>query len=442
MGFNSRAKKIIIYILLFPPIALLIYAIASYVVFFNFKYNVQRDIIHVENRNFPVLKEDDLLFKAKIVQKLIEEESLKKFLQEDIKYLDQFHDGQIVILKNKRVIYPSKFSPQLNNFIKKIRVGSFYEDNFYTAYAIKHKGTTIVIYYDKHKLLKKNQELKTIINKIAQESFFKSLIFLTTIWFIIVIFSALLAFWIYKILRKYEDSLEESNRNIIFQSRQALLGELLPMIAHQWRQPLNKIAAVLMRMRFEIAKGSPDVSTLDRQCQTIENSVELMSNTIDDFRSFYRPKENPEPTDLSIVVRKAIYFLDELLEKKKINITTNLASTVTKIHANEFLQVVINLIKNAADAVDLNGHIDISLNTREDGTIEFRIEDDGTGIPQDKLEKIFEPHESTKQGSMGLGLYMSKLIVESHFKGKIQAYNTRHGAGFIIVIPKNEGEDQ
>jgi len=437
MAVNSGAKKIIVYILLFPPMALLIYAVASYIIFFNFKYNVQRDIIQIEKRNSPLLSQKELAFKAEIIKKLLQEEPLEDFLKNDVSYLDKHYSGRIAILEGEKILYPKKLSPQLAKLLKKLPYNNLYEDNSYTIYAIAYKDKKIAIYCDKQKLLKKNQEVKETINTIAQESFFKSLLFLTLIWFIIVVFSALLAFWIYKILRKYEETLEESNRSIIFQSRQALLGELLPMIAHQWRQPLNKIAAVLMRMRFEIAKGNPDTSTLDRQCQTIENSVELMSNTIDDFRSFYRPKEEPEPTDLSIVVRKAIYFLDELLEKKKVNISTHLAPTVTRIHANEFLQVVINLIKNASDAVDENGHIDISLKTRADSTIELRIEDDGTGIPQDKLEKIFEPHESTKQGSMGLGLYMSKLIVESHFKGTIQAYNTSKGAGFIIIIPKN-----
>ncbi len=438
MVLNSGAKKIIVYILLFPPIALLLYAIASYFIFFNFKENVQKNIEQIENKNLPVITKKRLIYKSRVVKKLLEDDkNLESFLKNDIRCVSKPFGVEVALTQNGKILYPFKPSKDLQKLIKLVKLDSFYEDNHYLAYASKFKDFKIVTYYDKLALVKKNEKIKDGINEIAKKSFYKSLFFLTIIWFLIVAFSALLAYWVYKLLKKYENSVEEANRNIIFQSRQALLGELLPMIAHQWRQPLNKIAAVLMRMRFEIAKGEPDVTALDRQCQTIENSVELMSNTIDDFRSFYRPKEEPEPTDLSIVVRKAIYFLDELLEKKKINITTNLAPTTLNIHANEFLQVVINLIKNAADAVDVNGHIDISLYSRPDGVVELRVEDDGVGIPQDKLEKIFEPHESTKQGSMGLGLYMSKLIVESHFKGKIQAYNTSKGAGFIIVIPKN-----
>jgi signal transduction histidine kinase len=436
MVLNSSTKKIIVYILLFPPIALLLYAIASYFIFFNFKYDVQNNIDQIENRYIPKVNKDRLLYKMSLVKKLVEnDEDLDSFLKNDVKCISRPFGVEIALLKNGKIIFPPNANKELQNLLKNVKNNTFYENKDYLAYASSIKNFKILTYYDKSAISQKSKEIKERINSVARKSFYQSLFFLVVIWFFIVAFSALLAYWVYKVLKKYENSLEESNRNIIFQSRQALLGELLPMIAHQWRQPLNKIAAVLMRMRFELMKGEPDVATLDRQCQTIENSVELMSNTIDDFRTFYRPKESPEPADLSIIVRKAIYFLDEFLEKKKINITTNLEPTVVKIHSNEFLQVVINLVKNAADAVDENGHIEISLREREDGVVEFRIEDDGPGIPQNKLEKIFEPHESTKQGSMGLGLYMSRLIVESHFKGKIQAYNTSKGAGFIIVIP-------
>ncbi|NPA50876.1 MAG: hypothetical protein GXO02_04530 [Epsilonproteobacteria bacterium] len=254
-------------------------------------------------------------------------------------------------------------------------------------------------------------------------------------WIISILLSLYLSRIINKMLIEYEKKLKESNEKLIFQSRQALLGELLPMIAHQWRQPINKIASVLMRMRFEITGGRPDLNSLDQYCQVIEDSVELMGNTIDDFRSFYKPKSSLEESDLSLVVRKAIYFLDELLERKRIKIRTDLAPITYKIYPNEFLQVIINLIKNAIDAVPIAGQIHILLRELEDGSVELRVEDTGTGIPPEDLEKIFEPHYSKKQGSMGLGLYMSRLIIENHFHGKIEAYNTSRGAGFVITLP-------
>jgi signal transduction histidine kinase len=264
----------------------------------------------------------------------------------------------------------------------------------------------------------------------------RTVFWLILVWIILLFVSLWLSSRVLKQLKKYEKSIRESNKDIIFQSRQAMLGELLPMIAHQWRQPLNKISSVLMRMRFEIMSGKTNTQTLDRQSQLIEDSVELMSQTIDDFRTFYRPKEEPQEVDIAVLVRKASYFLDELLKRKKIALNQDLTSVTLKIHANEFLQVIINLIKNASDAVAVRGEINILLREFSDGRVELRIEDNGTGIPKDKLEKIFEAHESSKQASMGLGLYMSKLIIEDHFGGKIQAYNTPRGAGFLIVLYK------
>ncbi len=438
MFVKEASKRIIVSILIFPPIALLIYAVFSYLIFFDFKNSIVKNFEKVEKRFYPLFNEERLKFKAEIIKELIDNEGFDNFISKNVKYLNEPLEAQIIIFKNKNLVYPKKIDKNLNKIINSFPENKVYQTKNFFLYSIKDKDKRIITYFNKSIFKSKDKKIKEEINSIAKNSFFKTLIFLVIIWFFIVAVSVILALWIYKVLTKYQESLEESNRKIIFQSRQALLGELLPMIAHQWRQPLNKIASIIMKMRWELSKGNMDINSIDRQAQSIENSVELMSNTIEDFRTFYRPKTQLEYTDLSVIIRKAIYFLDELLDKNKINITSYVSPISMKINANEFLQVVINLIKNAADAIDKNGHIEIYLKEREDDFVEFRIEDDGPGIPQDKLEKIFEAHESTKQGSMGLGLYMSKLIVESHFKGRIQAYNTSKGAGFIILIPKKD----
>jgi len=442
MNFKKTSHAIITYILLFPPIALLVYAILSYSIFLNFQKRITQDIIKMEQSAISKTSKKAIKAKATTLNKLLNRQTDPKYFLEDIKdissikYVDNI---DIAILdKNNKVIFPEKSDNKNFSYTQYVAPQSCYEDDKIIAYATnknKYK-LKIVAFIDKTTIKQKLGELKTSIGEKAQESIKNSLILLIIIWTILVALSLYVTLVINRKLKEYKETLANTNNTIIFQSRKAMLGELLPMIAHQWRQPINKIASVLMRMRMEIAKGDPNPSVLDRHCQTIENSVELMSNTVDDFRSFYRPKENPEPTDISIVVRKAVYFLDELLEKKRIKIKQNLASVSLRIHANELLQVVINLIKNASDAVDEGGMISITLRENNE-YVELMIEDDGTGIPQDKLEKIFEAHESTKQGSMGLGLYMSKIIVEDHFKGTIVAYNTEVGAGFLIRLPKS-----
>ena len=439
MSNKYDTKKIISYIVLFPPIALLIYAIVSYIVFFNYQDNINKKILEVERKAFANLAEDTLVSKVESLNRVFKDSNNKELIKFLKKIVINDNKHIVILDKNGNIIYKTADIKNLD-FLKKIKGTGFYKDKDIFAYSTnknKHRFT-IVAFMPQKDFSKTINGLEQNILETTKTTVFKSIIWLFIIWFILVSVSLYSSIMVYKKMKEYERALSESNENIIFQSRQAMLGELLPMIAHQWRQPINKIASVLMRMRFEIAKGNPNVSVLDRQCQVIEDSVELMSNTIDDFRSFYRPKQEPEYEDLSLVIRKAIYFLDELLDKKKIKIDTNLAPVKAKIHTNEFLQVIINLIKNAADAVNMYGEIYISLK-ETDEYIELKIEDNGTGIPQEQLDKIFEPHVSTKQNSMGLGLYMSRLIIENRFGGIIKAYNTANGAGFLIRLPKHKG---
>ena len=436
---NSSSIKISTFIVLFPPIVLLIYALVSYIIFFNIQDIKNQDILKIQENTIVELTEKSLNKTALAINAIINIESKKDNIFKFVKTISKDDEIDTIILDKKgRLIYAtSKINKKLFDKLKNIK--SIYKDDMFIAKAINSNKLNwkIIVYCTYHCYKEELDILKNKLESANRAIFVKSLFWLAISWFLMLFISLGLSIVVFNRLKQYEKEIKRSNEKIIFQSRQALLGELLPMIAHQWRQPINKIASVLMRIRFELANPNPNVTTLDRQAQLIEDSVELMSNTIDDFRTFYRPKENAEYVDLSLLVRKAIYFLDELLERKKIRVKTDLDSVKVKLHANEFLQVIINLIKNAADAVGVKGHIYIVLREVEDNMVELRVEDDGVGIPHDKLEKIFEAHESTKQGSMGLGLYMSKLIIENHFGGIIKAYNTSRGAGFLIRLPKD-----
>ena len=408
---------------------------------------------YTQNETISIIKKNYIYNRESIDKKIIKSKALminnfinttdgnKKALLEYLKYL-YVEDYEDVILfnKNSSMIFRVNPSIQISRLLPLIQSS---QDGYYTVDEISlfAKSNNLLGYKIVSLLSNKSRfehyknEMQSILD-LYRKSTQSHLWWLGVVFLLLLGLSIVISRLIYNKLKEYEKSVQFDNSKIIFQSRQALLGELLPMIAHQWRQPLNKIAAVLMRMRFEISSGKQTVERLDMQCQSIENSVELMSNTIDDFRTFYRPKEHPQEVDLALLIRKSVYFLDELLNRKKISMHTNLTQTKIKLHANEFLQVIINLIKNASDAVSVQGHIYINLNQLPDGSAEIRIEDDGVGIPKEKLQKIFEPHESSKQGSMGLGLYMSRIIIEQHFGGKIRAYNTSRGAGFYIFIPK------
>jgi len=253
-----------------------------------------------------------------------------------------------------------------------------------------------------------------------------------------LLFSIYLSSIINRKLRAYEEKLHDSNEKLLFQSRQALIGELLPMIAHQWRQPINKIASVLALLRFGVAKGRCDAQEVDEACSDMEESLEFMSETIDDFRTFYRPKNEVEDVDLAQLITKAIEFVDGSIRKKDIKLTTHLRNIHYRLYANEFLQVMINLIKNASDASKQHGHIDIALYEKSD-QIHIVVTDDGTGIKKEELGKIFEPYFSTKENSMGLGLYMTKMIIEKHMNGTIEVHSTPgKGTKFVVCLYRQD----
>jgi len=444
LRIDSYNKKIASLIVIFPPILLIIYAIVSYTIFFTSESSSDRYIINHYKKEAITQVLDTLKTRVYTLDKFINNNkstfsNVITFLK-NVKINDNIH---LVILKDNKVFFSTLNKDKLPMSVLK-RVNGVYEDNNYLAVSKINNtlGFKIVSFMNKDKIRNTVNKIQEKLNKSRRESLRQTIFWLAIIWFLLLFISLWLSTSVYKRLKEYEKSINDTNRDIIFKSRQAMLGELLPMIAHQWRQPLNKISSILMRMRFEIMSGNVHPQTLDRQSQMIEDSVDLMSKTIDDFRTFYRPKEEPQEVDLATLVRRAAYFLEEPINKKKIILHKDLMSVNMRLHQNEFLQVLINLIKNATDAVEEGGEINISLKEFEDGRfeearIELRIEDNGTGIPEDKLEKIFEAHESSKQASMGLGLYMSKIIIEDRLKGKIKAYNTENGAGFLIVLYKN-----
>jgi len=434
---KSTSSSISAFIFVVPPIILLIFAIVIYMIFLNSQVTINEQVVVKEESILHDISLQNLESRAITINNFINNENRLKEIKEFLNSITIKDKNNIVIFnKKKKLIYKSV---NVNsNTVKKLKaIEGKYEDNTILALSInKNRLHWKVVTFCKRKNYQKYlNSIQNVLNNSAKTTISQGLYWLAISWFLLLLTSLIISVVVLNRLKTHERITRESNENIIFQSRQALLGELLPMIAHQWRQPINKIAAVLMRIRFELANGNPNVNTLDRQAQQIEDSVELMSNTIDDFRTFYRPKEKAEYVDIALLIRKAFYFLDELLDRKKIKVNNNIFSAKVKIHPNEFLQVMINLIKNASDAVSVQGNISVTMKEAGD-FIEVRVEDDGTGIPQDKLEKIFEPHESTKQGSMGLGLYMSKLIIETRMGGIIKAYNSPRGAGFLIKIPK------
>jgi len=436
--YERDSKKVLTFLLLFTPISIMIYALVAYGLFFKFQKDNNNIILSEYKELVCDQHKKDLIHQINFYKDMYKRH--RQNILEMVKTLPPSDNIKIALFDNNgKLLYTNTNNKNLIDRLQLSINDDKIQEYGYYIYLTKDIGVKkykISAILDKRIYYKRILDLKNRLHKNIKIAVLKSFVWLTIIWLLFTLFSIYIAYQIYNQMKQYEKKLKDSNDRVVFQSRQAMLGELLPMIAHQWRQPINKIASILMRMRFEISKPEPSSETLDRYCQVIEDSIELMSNTIEDFRGFYRPKDEPEVVEVSTIVRKSIYFLHELLDKKNVTLKQSLQTSYVKLHGNELMQVIINLIKNAYDAIDNDGEISISVQEKDKNVI-IKVEDNGPGIPPEMLEKIFEPHFSTKESSMGLGLYMSKLIVESHFGGTMKAYNTNRGAGFVIILNKN-----
>jgi len=365
---------------------------------------------------------------------------MKRFVEKDIiKYIKanaEFKHGYFFISNSKQEIV---FHPFLNvkKDLDKCKVEGFSKSTKYLSY------TQYVPEYDWYLTANKSlAEITTSINAKKQNSAIKetsniqtNLYILMFTLFISLLLSIYLSMILNKKLKSYEQRLQDANEKLVFQSRQALIGELFSMIAHQWRQPINKVASILALLRHQIPNKQISYEAIDTKCQSIEDSIEFMSETIDDFRTFYQPKENAETLNLKELVEKSIYFLEGSIRKKDIKIIQELEDIEFKLYGNEFLQVMINLIKNAIDSVDRQGIIEVRLYQNKKIII-ISVKDNGIGIDKNLLSKVFDPYYTTKTDSMGLGLYMTKMIVEKHIKGTIEVERLPKGSRFTLFLKR------
>jgi PAS domain S-box-containing protein len=233
----------------------------------------------------------------------------------------------------------------------------------------------------------------------------------------------------------------EKDQMMYQQSRLASMGEMIGNIAHQWRQPLNIMALVMQDIYISGQLGNLTSEKIEASYEKSNNLLQYMSQTIDDFRNFFQ--HGGEETEFSV---------KEALESVHSLVSTNLSynhiqclievehDSVIKGGLNEFKQVLINILNNAQEAIQSNAslkkEIKIVITQANDNALIY-VRDDGGGIEKDLLSKIFDPYFTTKNQTQGtgLGLYMSKQIIESSMYGSLSARNIKNGAEFMISIP-------
>lgn len=241
--------------------------------------------------------------------------------------------------------------------------------------------------------------------------------------------------------KKLEQELKDQEELIIAQSRHVAMGEMIGMIAHQWRQPITVIAMDANNMLLDIELDEVNLDKFKSEANSILHQTQYLSKTIDDFRNFFRPNKEKEIIKLSDIFKEAQMIMGKSLESSMITLNMNIKEDiVVQTYTRELMQVVINILKNAKEALLENKHDDRTINVdifRKQEKAIIMICDNGGGIPDEIMSHIFEPYFSTKdqQTGTGLGLHMSKTIIEKHLHGMIIATNVGQGACFELNIP-------
>jgi len=294
----------------------------------------------------------------------------------------------------------------------------------------------ILIEKKKEELTKENEsQIKTI------------LIFAFSIGILIIVLSLFLSYVIKKQFEEYKQNAKDKDRLLFQQSKMAAMGEMLENIAHQWRQPLSVIttcaSGIKMQKEYNLLTDENLINSVDN----IMESAEHLSQTVDDFRNFYKDDKVKAKFKIINAINKSIQLVQSKYKSQNIQIITNTSDLEVVGLKNELIQVIINILNNARDvfeSIEIEEKIIIISVEKIDGNAVIKFCDNGGGVAQENLEKIFTQKFTTKSDAdgTGIGLYMSKLIIEKangiiKVKNKEFIYEDKKyiGAEFTIILP-------
>ena len=293
----------------------------------------------------------------------------------------------------------------------------------------------------------KNRYLIHVVEKEDDFTLFKIII-------VIIIFFLMYILFRYYLLKKITNSLENKIKNelekskekddmIFHQNKLIAMGEMIENISHQWKQPLNEVNGSILLIDEELSKLKISNVIISENIDNIENLASYMGETINDFRKFYSPEKELEKFKVSEILDKTLEIIKHSFKDKQINIIKNYQDNFyLESYPNELKQVLLSIFNNAKDAfLDSNCEDKkLFINTEEtDDTVIIYIEDNAGGIDEKIIKKIFNPYFTTKKfkNGTGLGLYISKMIVENNLNGKLLVNSINNKTIFKIILNKN-----
>jgi signal transduction histidine kinase len=233
-------------------------------------------------------------------------------------------------------------------------------------------------------------------------------------------------------MKMIQNEKESQKELLIHQSKLAAMGEMIGNIAHQWRQPLTRLSYIIINIQEAYKNQTHDLTYLDKKISDATKQLEYMSKTIDDFQNFYAPDLAKETFSIVNATQNSLEIIQDQLLYENIDCTIEVINdqSITN-YKNQYMHVILNILTNAKDNFQehhiKNPKILIQINQKI-----IRICDNGGGITTVPIQKIFEPYFTTKEKSSGIGLYMSKIIIENSMDAKLTAINEKNGACFEI----------
>lgn len=246
-----------------------------------------------------------------------------------------------------------------------------------------------------------------------------------------------------KHLRPVVEEYNQKDLYIYNQARQAKLGEMIGNIAHQWKQPLNSIAINAHNIKDFYHHDALTADIVDTYIKRISNTVTYMAATIDDFSSFLKPDKKKESFDVESTANYVLTLMEYVLKKESVTVKLDCGEVTVYGYRNEFAQVLFNVLSNAIDALKENpGAKNIFIKARflDKKQSQITVINNGKNIPDDDMKRLFEPYFTTKpdKEGTGLGLHMSKEIIETNMGGAISLENQQQGVICRITVPRGE----